>query len=331
MNKSKRGLRHLVDYINMALMGASMLIAFLVPWPLLIIAYAVLGPAHYLSQISWMHDKRYFTNTHYEYVPLILIAIALALILLIEDLTLPLSLPPELFQILLISALSLSFVIVCFKSTTARLLFVPLSLSLIVLVHYSPKLLLFLFLIPTVIHVYLFTAAFILSGAIKNRSIPGLISFVVLLACGSSFFYFFSTTQLEIPGPWLHSGQTYFYSIMADFMSFFNLNLTHQHLICVLKFLAFAYTYHYLNWFSKTGVIGWHHVSLKRSLLICFIYFLALALYCYDYRLGFIALGGLSLGHVILELPLDVLIFKNLAKNILCVATIKIAFFQKQN
>lgn len=79
-----------------------------------------------------------------------------------------------------------------------------------------------------------------------------------------------------------------------------------------IKFLAFAYTYHYLNWFSKTGIIGWHKVSMTRGVGIIVLYILAVSLYVYDYTLGFIVLGGLSLGHVILEFPLDAIVIKNL-------------------
>jgi hypothetical protein len=34
--------------------------------------------------------------------------------------------------------------------------------------------------------------------------------------------------------------------------------------IGALRFIAFAYTYHYLNWFSKTDIIRWHVVSQRR-------------------------------------------------------------------
>ena len=69
---------------------------------------------------------------------------------------------------------------------------------------------------------------------------------------------------------------------------------------------AFAYTYHYLNWFSKTGVIRWHTVSRSRMAAIALLYVASLAIYAYDYATGLIALFTLSLLHVLLEFPLDV-------------------------
>src|SRR5208337_4813876 len=34
----------------------------LVPFELLLLAYGILGPLHYLTEISWLHDRHYFTN-----------------------------------------------------------------------------------------------------------------------------------------------------------------------------------------------------------------------------------------------------------------------------
>jgi hypothetical protein len=36
--------------------------------------------------------------------------------------------------------------------------------------------------------------------------------------------------------------------------------------VLLMRFIAFAYLYHYLNWFSKTEVIRWHKVPKKDSL-----------------------------------------------------------------
>ncbi len=72
------------------------------------------------------------------------------------------------------------------------------------------------------------------------------------------------------------------------------------------RFLGFAHPYHYLNWFSKTGIIRWHEVGRRRLAGVAVIYVLALGLYAYDYHTGLVALGLLSLVHVLLEFPLDV-------------------------
>src|SRR5689334_14804142 len=50
-----------VNYLNIALMLVSTAVAFFVPFGLFLFAYAVLGPLHYLTQISWLHSRSYFT------------------------------------------------------------------------------------------------------------------------------------------------------------------------------------------------------------------------------------------------------------------------------
>jgi hypothetical protein len=75
--------------------------------------------------------------------------------------------------------------------------------------------------------------------------------------------------------------------------------------LSVMSFMAFAYCYHYLNWFSKTSVIKWNQISGKRKAGITALWIGALALYAYDYHAGIIGLFFLSFLHVFLEFPLD--------------------------
>jgi hypothetical protein len=75
--------------------------------------------------------------------------------------------------------------------------------------------------------------------------------------------------------------------------------------LMVMRFIAFAYTYHYLNWFSKTSIIKWHEVSARRTVGIVGLWLLSLALYAHDYQTGMMALYFLSILHVMLEFPLN--------------------------
>src|SRR2546423_477488 len=52
-----------VDVVHLGLMLSALGLAYLLPFELLLIAYAVLGPAHYLTEISWLHDRQYFLST----------------------------------------------------------------------------------------------------------------------------------------------------------------------------------------------------------------------------------------------------------------------------
>jgi len=76
--------------------------------------------------------------------------------------------------------------------------------------------------------------------------------------------------------------------------------------------LAFAYTYHYLNWFIKADVIRWADISRGRLALVAGGSAVSTGLYFYDYFLGFSLLLGLSLLHVILEFPLNSIALRQL-------------------
>ena len=73
----------------------------------------------------------------------------------------------------------------------------------------------------------------------------------------------------------------------------------------VMRFIAFAYTYHYLNWFSKTSIIRWHEVSRVRGAGIIAVWAAGVGLYLYSYQLGFAVFYVLSVVHVMLEFPLN--------------------------
>ncbi len=75
--------------------------------------------------------------------------------------------------------------------------------------------------------------------------------------------------------------------------------------IGVMRFIAFAYTYHYLNWFSKTSIIRWHEVTRLRGFGIVAVWLAGIALYLYSYRVGFAVFYLLSATHVMLEFPLN--------------------------
>jgi hypothetical protein len=75
--------------------------------------------------------------------------------------------------------------------------------------------------------------------------------------------------------------------------------------IMLMRFIAFAYLYHYLNWFSKTEVIRWHKVPKVRFILVVVLWLAAAIFYSIDYKLGLSVLFFLSFTHVLLEFPLN--------------------------
>jgi len=82
--------------------------------------------------------------------------------------------------------------------------------------------------------------------------------------------------------------------------------LTSSQGIAISRLFAFAYTYHYLNWFIKTRIIGWAIMPHQTTIFIIFLWLISLSLYAYDYLLGIAVLALLSVLHVILEFPLNI-------------------------
>ena len=50
-----------VNHLNSGLMIVSCVAAYLYPVELFLLSYAVLGPLHYFTEISWLHQRSYFT------------------------------------------------------------------------------------------------------------------------------------------------------------------------------------------------------------------------------------------------------------------------------
>lgn len=295
---------HKLDYLNILLMIISFVIAYISPWPLLLGAYALLGPAHYLTEISWLHDRNYFTQQKTDYIYLL----ALTLYMLAFS---------KLYIPLIILTLSFVLAMTLYQSYKEKILIIFIGILIAALANQNASYLVILLFLPTLIHVYLFTAGFILNGALKNNSLPGYASFALLILCGISFFLPQSIIIHPITSLYALHNTYYFQNIVTSFIKTFHLEANNHYLLQTVRFVAFAYCYHYLNWFSKTGVIRWHEISKKRLFIMAGIYLLAISLYFYNYGLGFAVLLSLSFLHVILELPLDILMVKNISKSLL--------------
>jgi hypothetical protein len=51
-----------INWLNIALMVAASGAAIAAPFQVFLCAWAFLGPLHYLTEISWLHDRNYFTR-----------------------------------------------------------------------------------------------------------------------------------------------------------------------------------------------------------------------------------------------------------------------------
>tara|TARA_B110000908_G_C10265915_1_gene463902 strand:+ start:5320 stop:6732 length:1413 start_codon:yes stop_codon:yes gene_type:complete len=445
----------------------SAVFAFLMPFETFLFAYAFLGPLHYLTEISWLHDKQYFTKGKYDFTFLLMIGVVLSIAAFANDFRfLNFDLYPPLVDaktdfvswyysmsigdISIMLALFSAVLFVLFKDIKLKLvsilimyLIVYFSFNLdmdllgifILMAIFSAALYVFVknlylkiaciallyagiyyayspdwfgldteflsqeeiieaqsekgkfknssvvfaltSLVPTLIHVYVFTGLFMLFGALKSRSKTGLLSIVFFLAVP---FILVKVIPVNKQGNYLSSYGTEAY--YADGTGFFNTNVSimrqfelsenmtnndyidyfvkdsvekerlmvmfqdslnkdfiiqneeHPNFmkpialadvkqgnykdnwwsavflssagIMLMRFIAFAYLYHYLNWFSKTEIIRWHKVPKIRFVGVIALWIVACGLYIYDYAIGLSFLFFLSFTHVLLEFPLNI-------------------------
>lgn len=314
-----------IDQVNIGLILASAVLAILIPFELFLFAYAVLGPLHYLTEISWLHDKNYYAQNKRDVWILLIISLFITLLFFLSKY--PLLGPDPLWSMeqlgtLNAQLLSIAFgcgLIIAFVKNKALKLVGVLLVGLLVVVAEYPVALLSIFL-PTLLHVYLFTMLFMLYGAIKQKSRNGFISVILHIVCPILLFLVlpslnyssergismytssdFSALNKYIYGTWLMDTSQPGWTASK----FFNAVFSSSQGIAIMRFIAYAYLYHYLNWFSKTEVIRWHKIPKERMLLILFFWGISITLYATDYTLGFQWLFLLSLMHVLLEFPLN--------------------------
>ena len=405
-----------INFLNIGLMLITAVFAFFLPFETFLLAYAFLGPLHYLTEISWLHDRQYFTKGKYDFVPLLLIGVALSYAAFAKDFDFNIDFYKEfvalnLFDKLLVLALFSSLLFAFVKN-----LFVKIIAILFIFIFISgwlapenasensksTTIFALTSLLPTLIHVYLFTGLFMLFGALKSRSKTGLFSVAAFLIIPIYLVYGLPVTPKKNyisdygKEAYYADGDGFFYtnvSILDHFRLMNEPNLTNkQYLdsiinkdsktnqtpiaerqritdslsdklnqafivpnpdseyymrpipaklaipveskdyywnyvffsgfgIMLMRFIAFAYMYHYLNWFSKTEVIRWHKVPKIRFIAVILLWLTACALYSYNYSLGLSFLFFLSFTHVLLEFPLNMVSIVGIGKETYQIAT----------
>jgi len=313
-----------LDAVNIGLMLLACAVAVIIPLELFLFSYAILGPLHYLTEISWLHDRRYFTKGRYDAVMLLTIGLITSVAYYSMMGYLELEFPAQTLLRLAYIGLLSGAVFALVKNNFYRIA----GILLIILTsqlseHFA---LFFGVFLPTLVHVYVFTGLFMLYGALKSGSRLGIASVVVLLLCPVLLYFLFPDYQ---PMGMTEDGQRQYIGDRGS--GFISLHMTalkewfgispeeginpaqfwigqvfHSRTgILLMRFIAFAYTYHYLNWFSKTSIIQWHKVPKWRFAVVILFWIVSIGLYIYNYTIGFMWLFFLSYLHVLLEFPLN--------------------------
>jgi hypothetical protein len=396
-----------INFSNIGLMLITAVCAYLYPFETFLLAYAYLGPLHYLTEISWLHDRNYFSKGKYDFLILLVVGVLLSLAAFSKDFGVSMDIydsfvEMNLFDKLLVFALFSSILFALVKNLVVKILAI-LFLYVFISGWLSPAnaqaqsdntaIFALTSLVPTLIHVYLFTGLFMLFGALKNRSKSGLWQMLGFVAIPLILVFFLPVNPKK--GNLTEYGKNAYYaegdgffmtniSIMDHFKLMDEPNLTNKQFldsvvnksssgypadvrsritdslknklsqnyivenpssefygksipvryaipvdtknyfwdsvffstvgIMLMRFIAFAYMYHYLNWFSKTEVIRWHKIPKIRLIVIVSIWILASAFYAYDYSLGLSLLFFLSFTHVLLEFPLNIVSIVGIGK-----------------
>jgi hypothetical protein len=332
-----------VNYLNIVFMVLSCIIAFVLPFELFLFSYAVLGPLHYLTEMSWLHKKQFFTPGKYDYLLLAVLAVVILFPTVFEHVHdffgkkdasghVPYSDSTWLFlrrsDVLGRTAIFVSFaiaaIVVLIKDTRKRVAAAVMVVAFALLFRSGLFVaVLFALFVPTLVHVFIFTGVFMLNGAIKTRSISGYLSIAVFIGCAAALLllhYYPSGTPGRYALKNYDAGfaglNRQIFDIFLHKQATFN-DVFYSHTgVIITRFIAYAYTYHYLNWFSKTTVIRWHLVPRRSLILIVLLWVLSLLLYYTNYTTGIEALYFLSMLHVIFEFPLNVQSFREVGQAI---------------
>ena len=323
-----------VDIINFFLIWLTLVLAIRWPFELFLFSYIVLGPLHYLTEINWLDKQHYFLRAQDRRLFIWSMAVLVFLLTVslafaessnwqwtraIHDEVLASAGGPVNYFLkwnwtLLLVGFVIAAACLFTERRDLRLFIIGVCLVSSFFFYAVPTVaILFGVFLPTIVHVFFFTILFMIYGSLKVRSIWGYANIVsmflviVVIALWPRNIAINSLSQpvmqltlasAFLPVNWdickwlgmANGGQVPFYSPVV---------------FKIQSFIAFAYTYHYLNWFSKTSIIKWHQVEKRKFVVSAILWAVSIALYAVDYRLGFAAIFALSILHVVLEFPLN--------------------------
>ncbi len=323
-----------IDIVNIGLIFIALILAVKLPFELFLFSYVILGPLHYLTELNWLKEKNYFVHERKWIWVYILLCLLIALPVLINFATKGVfgnniiykklsriihNSYSEIILIMFLFAISLVY----FRKWKHILFSFLASIAAgILIIKYVP----FSFIIagiflPTIIHVYLFTILFIIFGALNTKSTAGVIGAIILILCPILIFnlkidpsaYAVSSSAQASYITSRFSNLTFYIALIFRPFETGRFHFLSDVEIRVQIFIAFCYTYHYLNWFSKTSIIGWNKLLSKAKFAVIFLLWIcSIFLYWYDYKTGYIVLFFLSILHVVLEFPLNITSIKGI-------------------
>ncbi|MBL4656830.1 MAG: hypothetical protein JKX73_02435 [Flavobacteriales bacterium] len=321
-----------IDGLQLILMLSSLVVAFMVPFRLFFLVYAILGPIHYLTEITWLRERNFFIQDKrwVWFLVLVTVVVAFPTLMFLPILSDVREIPfinELIYQIkaldntILFTAFFFAIGLIHFRKAGQLILFLATSLVLshLILEYLVHSYVIGIFL-PTLIHVYVFTMLFMIAGTIKSKSKLGMASIGLLIVSPIAIVSF----PID-PSNYLSPDTEEIMSTVRNFQfiqflgDYFKIMENKQFIpltagaVKMQIFIAFAYTYHYLNWFSKTSLIGWYKDITKPQLSVIVVMWAGLVgLTFYNYGVGYTVLFGLAMLHIVFEFPLNVSSIKDI-------------------
>ncbi|WP_291726947.1 hypothetical protein [Bernardetia sp.] len=321
-----------IDKLHIALIFLACIVAYILPFELFLFSYVVLGPLHYLTELAWLHEKKYFSSSKVELLIIFFCAVVVSINYIVYRVGIDIATLIPSFK----SHYSTHFIflawVAAFSSTLLKkwqhklYLFLFFLLGVYLIRNQFYYLFFIGLLLPTLIHVFVFTTIFMLLGIRRNNNFWTKICFISFIVCAISFFitpaylpsHFISketeaiylTSGFEI----LNKTLLYIFDGVIFDTNDTKLIFTSSLSIKIQRFVAFAYTYHYLNWFLKVKVIAWYKIDKIRLFVALFLWLISLGIYFYDFKVGILTLYFLSMLHVFMEFPLNIQSIKALIK-----------------
>ena len=319
-----------IDNLNIVLILFSLVLAYILPFGLFLFSYAVLGPLHYLTEINWLKEKNYFVKERKWIWVFVVITLLISIPVIMhipflsdinnhpifKKFSLAIN---GLTDVFLLAALFFAIGLVYLKKW--QHLFIYLIASIVV-AKLITKYVLFSYILvglflPTIIHVYIFTLLFMIMGSLTTKNTAGWIGVIILIIC--PFFIFITPLDLSFYSSH-ESNQIIATARNFRFIQYltetYDRSINGKFSILSIKiqiFIAFCYTYHYLNWFSKTSVIKWHkNVSTIKLSIILSLWLCLIVLFWYNYETAYLALFFLAMLHIVLEFPLNITSIKEI-------------------
>ncbi|HVV02202.1 MAG TPA: hypothetical protein VHH88_12615 [Verrucomicrobiae bacterium] len=328
-------MKHRVDVLNFCLIWISLGLALAWPFELFLFSYIILGPLHYLTEINWLDKQNYFLrppDRKFFIGAMIVIVALLAVCTFLPEfdqwrLTRPIhdavygggaggaavarALRGGYLLVLVAFVMSTAWVLTD-RWIWRSVVMLFCLLSCFVFYRMPTMAILLGVLVPTIVHVFFFTILFMLFGSVKARSAWGYVNVACMFLALAVIVFWQPATELHLSRPVIEL------TILSEFdkvnlainrlLGFVGSGPVNPNAPAFLKmqsFIAFAYTYHYLNWFSKTSIIRWHQVSKTKLGFSVALWASSVGLFAVDYRLGFAASFALSALHIFLEFPLN--------------------------